>query len=110
MKLDKIKFAEVVSYIGSLRPEYDLDCYRLDSLIDIEVPVAEKVNQADVEELLRSVIADDGFIPAIKAYRVLTGVGLKEAKEAIEKFRSFKEPAKLGDILNKAVNFDKFEG
>jgi hypothetical protein len=52
-------------------------------------------------------------IPAIKAYRLLTGAGLKESKDAVEKYWVSKghyvppcppsEPATLGDILGQAT-------
>lgn len=89
MKLDKITFARVVKFITELRPEIWFDIEELDDLIDIEVPAAQtKASCADVDELLKQLNDVDGFIPAVKAYRVLTGAGLKESKEAIEKYRS----------------------
>lgn len=126
MKLDKIRFARVIQFITDLRPEAWLDIEKLDEMIDVNVPVtSNKVACEDVNELLRQIAAPDGFLPAIKAYRVLTGAGLKESKESIEKYRSIPkvsakevnrfEAATLGDILrnetnNPPVNFDKFEG
>lgn len=90
MKLDKIKFATLVAYIGSLRPEHDIDLYSLDKLTDVDVaPVSTGFIEAEkVDELLRCMQErlQGGLIPAIKAYRALTNAGLKEAKEAIEKY------------------------
>lgn len=109
MKLDKIKFAKVIAFIvDANRSGFDDDAIEtLDRMIDVNVPeVKAKADCGDVDELLRCMITatDAGFIPAIKAYRVLTGAGLKESKEAVEKYRRF--PAKdqfkeatLGDIL-----------
>lgn len=37
--------------------------------------------ESDIERLLRS----EGVIPAIKHYREVTGLGLKESKEAVER-------------------------
>ena len=82
MKLDKIKFAEVYSEVT--RCGYNGSVQHLDDLLDVEVT---KVACEDINELLYQVIKSDGFILAIKAYRKLTGVGLKEAKEAIERYR-----------------------
>jgi len=87
MKLDKIKFARIIGYIERV---YALnlnqnDVEKLDNLIDIEVPVQEKlyVSAELVDELLRQ-MALGNKIPAIKAYRELCHAGLKESKDAIE--------------------------
>lgn len=109
MKLDKMKFAKLVCFLTSQLGHLTDDVIEdLDNMIDINIPMPQVVNKAsesEVNELLRQIAHPDGFISAIKAYRILTGVGLKEAKQAIEcyriipKFRD-KEPATLGDILN----------
>ena len=113
MKLDKIKFARlialIVSDIGSIDQHTIED---MDALIDIEIPTAPvKVPCEMVDELLKQLNAENGFIHAIKAYRVLTGEGLKESKEAIERYRNVPkfpekkpEEATLGDILRNATN------
>lgn len=107
MKLDKIKFAQVVAYIGELKPELSVDVHALDIMIDIDVTPVEvpgKANPADINELMRAIHAGEK-IAAIKAYRIMTGYGLKEAKDAVEKYWVNKpvEPATLGDIFNKAI-------
>ena len=116
MKLDRLKLAKVIAFIGNIVSRQNIDSADvdiLDDMIDIEVPTqpANKASCDDVDELLRQLNAPDGFIPAIKAYRVLTGAGLKESKEAIERYRSIpnfpkkvEEPATLGDILATATN------
>jgi ribosomal protein L7/L12 len=91
MKLDKIKFARLISYCvsrGMTGDDVDIEC--IDNLIDIDTPEAPKALTHEVDELLRCMLSanSDGFIPAIKAYRVLTNAGLKESKEAIERYRS----------------------
>lgn len=87
MRLDKIKFAELVKYITGLRPEVHFEVSELDDLIDINVePVTiptEHVEAARVDELLQAMAADEK-IKAIRAYRSFTGLGLKESKDAIE--------------------------
>jgi len=111
MKLDKITFARIIGYIERV---YALnldqnDIEKLDNLIDIEVPVAEKlyISSEIVDELLRQ-MALGNKISAIKAYRTLTGLGVKESKDAVEKYwvRQLAEPipvdASLGDILAQA--------
>lgn len=107
MKLDRIKFATLVAYIGTLRPEHEIDLYSLDKLTEVEVtPVSTGfVDVKNVDELLRCMQErlTGGLIPAIKAYRVLTNAGLKEAKEAVEKYSvasvAMPKDATLGDIL-----------
>jgi hypothetical protein len=121
MKLDKIKFAKLVRYISGIQSQGDFDVEYLDDLIDVPTPVHNiKVDANDVNELLKQMInPDGGFINAIKAYRNLTGAGLKESKEAVEKYRTIpsfphnphktdvhdgeeRKEATLGDILHSA--------
>jgi hypothetical protein len=92
MKLDKIKFARLISFLGTLTNR-DLDNDEIewiDRMIDIDIePVkTDKVPCEAVDELLKQIINPDGFISAIKTYRSLTGAGLKESKEAIERYRN----------------------
>lgn len=118
MKLDKIKFARLIAYIQDLKEQTQvLETYQIeyiDELTEINVePV--KINQVpygEIDNLLFQIGHADGFIPAIKAYRALTGQGLKEAKEAIERYRviskfrnetPIRNDATLGDILGKAT-------
>jgi hypothetical protein len=110
MKLDKIGFARLVNYLGQRITLSNSELEDLDSLIDFDVtPEKVYIGCANVDELLRQIINPDGFIPAIKAYRALTGAGLKEAKEAVERYRvtpkfndEVKPDATLGDILKQA--------
>lgn len=86
MKLDKIKFGMLVSWI-SRRGNVQLDagdCSDLDNLIDVPMPdvSTDQVNPSRVDDLLKS-ISEGRKIDAIKAYRALTGSGLKESKDAI---------------------------
>lgn len=92
MKLDKIKFARL---IGFIQRQYAIsfsatELHEIDNMIDIDAPEASKALTHEVDELLRCMLSanSDGFIPAIRAYRVLTGAGLKESKDAIERYRT----------------------
>lgn len=90
MKLDRMKFAALVGWIaGRFAVQMDYDDYRmLDNLVDIDVTPVEvpgKANPADINALM-SAIHQGNRIDAIKAYRSLTGFGLKEAKDAVEKY------------------------
>jgi ribosomal protein L7/L12 len=113
MRMSTVKFAKL---IGNIERQHAINMTENEiediyDLIDVEVPVVtNKVAMEDVNELLRQIANPDGFIPAIKAYRVLTGAGLKESKEAIEKYRIIpkwhEKPAEatLGDILKTATS------
>ena len=85
MKLDKIKFAQLCMFIGRQLDVAELT--ELDHIVDINVEPVEVPGKADpelVNDLLRQIASPDGFIHAIKAYRSLTGVGLKEAKDLVD--------------------------
>ena len=90
MKLDKIRFAMLVAYIGELQQRQGLngtEINRLDELIDIEAadgPVAYP-STSDINELMRLMAAGTQKIEAIKVYRKLTGWGLKDSKEEVER-------------------------
>lgn len=109
MKLDKIEFAKLLNWIGRRGLQLDSgDVLDIDNMIDIEVPAVEKqyVSFELVDELLRQ-MALGNKIPAIKAYRDLCHAGLKESKDAVERYWVSKpikeEGATLGDILGTAV-------
>ena len=94
MKLDKLKFAQVIAYISSF---YYMDAEnidRLDQLIDIAVPTqpVNTANCSDVDNLMALMVEGTRRIEAVKAYRVLTGAGLKEAKDAVEKYWTSNKP------------------
>lgn len=101
MKLDRIKFAVLVSYVTSLQPRENIDIPLLDTLTEINVePVADtRVSIDAVNELLAAINVEGKLIEAIKAYRSLTGAGLKEAKDAIERYRNLKAAVKLPAML-----------
>lgn len=97
MKLDKIKFAKVVAFISNGFCVDDVQT--LDDMIDVDVkPISTGFIEAEkVDELLRCMQErlKGGLIPAIKAYRALTNAGLKEAKEAVEKYCIIFPPEKI---------------
>jgi ribosomal protein L7/L12 len=91
MKLDKIKFALLIAYISNIVSRQSIDSTdisKLDDLIDIEVPaqVANIVKCSDVDQLMALMNEGTRKIEAIKAYRTLTGVSLKESKDTVEKY------------------------
>lgn len=85
MKLDKIKFAKLIHYITECG--WNGDVSHIDELIDIDVTPVEVPGKADpamLNELMRAIHAGER-IAAIKAYRSMTGYGLKEAMNAVER-------------------------
>lgn len=88
MKLDKIAFATLIGYCANRGMNVDsADVRVLDNIIDIDVTPVEvpgKVSSDTLNELMRA-IHNGEKIAAIKAYRTMTGFGLKEAKDAIER-------------------------
>lgn len=90
MKLAKLKFARLIGIITDITArtlsEDEIDA--IDHIIDIDVTPIEvpgKADPADLDELMRA-IHNGEKIAAIKAYRTMTGYGLKEAKDAVEKY------------------------
>jgi ribosomal protein L7/L12 len=105
MKLDRLKFAAVVAFIGKLRPEYDIDLYELDTILEFEIeqPKAGTVPCEAVDDLLKQMALREK-IPAIKAYRTLTGAGLKEAKDAVERYWVSNKPDTRVDSMIKKID------
>lgn len=87
MKMNMLKFAAFVSYLTA-KCGNTFDAYELETVEHYIKQFTEaKATEAEVNELLKEMNNPTGIIPAIKAYRVLTGAGLKEAKDAVEKYR-----------------------
>lgn len=91
MKLDKIKFARLVAYLGpKCKFELDIDAINtLDDIIDVEVPMPIEHHYPkndDIDRLMALMTEGTRKIEAIKIYRILTGYGLKESKDAVEKY------------------------
>lgn len=108
MKLDKIRFASLIGFIScryALTVTQD-DMREIDEIIDIDVPVADVAYPAnnDIDMLMFLMSQGTQKIEAIKVHRKLTGMGLKDSKDAIEKYwrgKTINEavPGNLGDIL-----------
>jgi hypothetical protein len=113
MKLNKLAFAKVIAHcVGNGFSAGDWEVERLDELIDFEVPVPDvmpTVNPLDIDYLMALMAEGTRRIEAIKCHRKITGYGLKESKDTVEKYWVSKpiekasEPATLGDILGHAV-------
>lgn len=127
MKLDKIKFAELIAYVQNLKEigntvlkDYQIE--HIDSLCSFEQPQPDVAYPSvlDISKLMELMAAGTQKIEAIKLYRKLTGWGLKESKDEVEKYwiskpvASYTIPAcfdksgdpadgTLGDILATAI-------
>jgi len=78
MKLDKLKFAEVIGYCANRGMTVDAtDIKVLDDLINTSA------NADDINNMIKA-IKDGRKIDAIKYYRTITGMWLKDSKDAIE--------------------------
>jgi ribosomal protein L7/L12 len=84
--MDRIGFARLLVFLNGLtRHNFDRhEIGEIDGLIAEGLKPATAPNAADVRLLLES-MATDRKIEAIKAFRTLTGDGLKESKDAVER-------------------------
>lgn len=86
--MDKIKFATLIAYIQKLiKLDMQLSYYEIkeiDKMIN-EGPQAGLISSEKLDFLMGS-IRNTNKIEAIKAYRAMTGQGLKESKDAVEKY------------------------
>lgn len=90
MKLGKLEFARLIGFIERTQNLNMASSYieELDNIIDIDVPQPEAVaiNVNDLDNMLALMQSGDRKIDAIRTYRALTGHGLKESKDAVEKY------------------------
>jgi len=108
MKLDKIKFARLIAYLAQKVPLHSSEIVDIDNLIDgeAEEPIVVRPSNDDIDRLLMLMVEGTRKIEAIKIHRTITGYGLKESKDAVERHwidRTVKpimpSNATLGDIL-----------
>lgn len=90
MKLDKIKFATLIGYISrAAGVTFSVsEIVEIDDIIDMPIPEpTEKViNVADLHVLMALMQEGTKMIDAIKQHRMMTGCGLKESKDAVDKY------------------------
>ncbi len=111
MKINTIAFGCLISRIstisgnemfhGTVQDIYDIVQQCIEEP-PVPLPVAMACSQVDA---LLLAIQQNRKIEAIKAYRVMTNSGLKEAKDAVEKYwyaHDLNKEATMGDILNQA--------
>jgi len=84
MKLDRIKFATLIGYCANRGMTVDkTDVEVLNALTEINVEPVPYADDALVNDLLKA-MKNGNKIDAIEAYRSLTGLGLKDSKDAVE--------------------------
>jgi ribosomal protein L7/L12 len=97
LKLDKIKLAVLIGWLCQAKEIHlnSSEVEMIDNFIDIDAPVTERVypHLADVNNLMLHMANGTHKIEAIKSYRNLTGLGLKESKDAVEKYWIAAKPA-----------------
>jgi ribosomal protein L7/L12 len=89
MKLDRLKLAKVVAHCcnnGFSTGDWEIE--RLDELIEFEVeqPKAGVVSCEAVDNLLMLMAEGTRKIESIKTYHILTGAGLRESRDAVERY------------------------
>lgn len=87
MKLDKMKFAKLVAHCvanGMSTGDYEVD--RLDELCEVEAPTQPTFTTIDLHTFMALMQEGIRKIDAIKQYRMMTGYGLKESKDIVEKY------------------------
>lgn len=109
MKLDKIKFAELVSWFGhrmkSAMTNSEIEW--LDNYIDIELPEASVISAEALHTLMGLMQEGTKKIEAIKQHRSMTGYGLKESKDIVEGYWTGKPKLNTEDHLYKLLKAGK---
>lgn len=87
--MNTVKFAALVSWLTQCRAQSDVKFseYELETLQQYISNLTEpnKFAETEIENLLKA-MKNGQKIEAIKAYRALTEMGLKESKDAIERY------------------------
>jgi ribosomal protein L7/L12 len=90
MKLTRTQLAKL---IGFIERNYAVNMSEnqiedIDDIIDVEVPQPEVVRPSNdaVERLMMFMAGGTNKIDAIREHRAITGMGLKESKEAVERY------------------------
>lgn len=89
MKLDKLTFAKLVAHCvsnGMSAGEWEVNQLDVICNLDDPDPVKIKASAEDVDQLMLLMVQGTQKIEAIKIYRKLTGIGLKESKDVVEKY------------------------
>jgi len=115
-KLTRIALAKLIGFIERNHAlnmsENQIQC--IDDIIDIEVPEPIKIypRAENIEALMKYMAEGTNKIDAIREHRALTGMGLKDSKDAVERYwvskpvkQEYIKDHNIGDIL-KTVSKD----
>lgn len=97
MKLTRIQLAKLIGFIERNHAvnmtENQIE--NIDDIIDIEVPAQIEVypKNENVEALMKHMAAGISKIDAIREHRAITGIGLKDSKDAVERYWNIKMSA-----------------
>lgn len=97
------KFARLISYLTSVMSNGEsLREHQIEDIAEYVTACNEpaKFTEEEINNLMRLMNGGCLKIEAIKSYRALTGLGLKEAKDAVEKYWVSK-PTPAIDIIAK---------
>lgn len=88
MKLDKVRFAILIGYISRISGQTFAvpEIAEIDDIIDVEMPPTADYRVNELHQLMALMQEGTKKIDAIKQYRAMTGYGLKESKDAVEKY------------------------
>lgn len=88
MKLDKIRFARLMNVLSrwGLHELGEADIREIDDIIDVDMPPAPMMNAETLHVLMSLMQEGTKKIEAIKQHRMMTGYGLKESKDIVEKY------------------------
>jgi ribosomal protein L7/L12 len=90
MKLDKVRFATLISYISRCAGvTFSVsEIVEIDDIIDMPIPEPEpvRVSADDINMMMELMSNGNRKIDAIKLHRQMTGYALKESKDAVEKY------------------------
>lgn len=91
MKLDKIKLAMLIGFVSCryaiTLTQYDIA--EIDQIIDFELPAPAEppvFNAENLHTLMALMCEGTNRIEAIRQHRMMTGYGVKESKDIIEKY------------------------
>lgn len=91
---------QVVTFVAALRrggsrSNDDWRTLRVERKLDLILKELDITYRDDTPDLVRELLAGGRKIEAIKMYREATGVGLKEAKDAVDAIEQVMPPAPL---------------
>lgn len=83
--MDKYELAKLVSMV-SVWTGRQLDHGEISDLESFYKVPEQKINSSNLQDFMKLMHEGNQKIEAIKAYRTFTGEGLREAKEAVDKY------------------------